>query len=234
MNVGRSGAVPTRNRWIGRVSGAHVVVVLAGLLGGVLTLAALRADAREVRVLTAAHDLQVGASIDAADVRAVVVRGDVAALPTLLHDGQQSQLVGDIVVAPVRRGDPLRRSDVTAPAASGGARAVSFAVDAADAVAGDVGAGDRVDVLAVARDGHAAGYVLVGAPVLATSAPRRSGPLRTDDNRLVLTVAVSGDDALGLAAALANARVIVVKATGATRLGRVPRYLPSGGSGSGG
>ena len=41
MNVGRSGTVPTRNRLARRVSGAHVVVVLAGLLGGVLTLAAL-------------------------------------------------------------------------------------------------------------------------------------------------------------------------------------------------
>src|SRR5690348_14499905 len=46
--VGRSGAVPARIRWFGRVSGAHVVVVLAGLLGGVLTLAALRAGDREV------------------------------------------------------------------------------------------------------------------------------------------------------------------------------------------
>jgi Flp pilus assembly protein CpaB len=230
MNVGRSGVVPTRNRRLRRVSGAHVVVVLAGLLGGVLTLAALRADAREVRVLVASRDLEVGARIDASDVRTVVVRGDVGTLSTLLRDGQQARVVGDVVIAPLRRGDPLRRSDIAPPAADGGARAVSFAVDAADAAAGDIGAGDRIDVLAVARDGRAAGYVLVSAPVLATSAPHSTGPLRTDDNRLVITVAVAGDDALGLASALANARVIVVKATGATPLRSVPRYLPSGGS----
>ena len=83
MTVGKSGAVPTRIRWFGRVSAAHVVVALAGLLGGVLTLAALRADAREVRVLVATHDLRVGARLEPGDVRSVAVRGDIGNLAAL-------------------------------------------------------------------------------------------------------------------------------------------------------
>jgi hypothetical protein len=101
---------------------------------------------------------------------------------------------------------------------------VSFAVDDADAVAGDLAPGDRIDVVAVARDGRTAGYVLVGAPVLAATAPQAGGPLRTNDSRTVITVAVAGTDALRLAAAVADARVIVVKATGANPLPSVPRY----------
>src|SRR5262249_237833 len=103
MNVGRSGAVPPPNPSVRPVSGAHVVVVLAGLVGGVFTLAALRADAREVRVLVAARDLEVGARIGAADVRAVVVRGDVAALPSMLRSADESRAIGNVLVAPLRR-----------------------------------------------------------------------------------------------------------------------------------
>src|SRR4051794_34659252 len=118
--VGRPGVVPARIRWFGRVSGAHVIVVLAGLLGGVLTLAALRADARQVRVLVAARDLRVGARIGPADVRTVVVRGDVSVLASLLRATSNERLAGEVVVAPVRRGDALRASDVAVPSASGG------------------------------------------------------------------------------------------------------------------
>jgi Flp pilus assembly protein CpaB len=214
------------------MSGAHVMVVLAGLLGGVLTLAALRADAHEVRVLVAARDLRVGATLRAGDVRAVAVRGDIGTLPSVLHVSDEDRVDGDIVVAPLRRGDPLRHSDLAAPATGDGARAVSFAVDDADAVAGDLAPGDRVDVVAVSRDGSDAGYVLVGAPILAASAPQSSGPLHTNDSRRVVTVSVAGDDALRLASAVADARVIVIKATGAAPLGAVPRYeLPGATSG---
>src|SRR3954467_6032210 len=129
MSVGRSGVVPARNQRFRRVSGAHVVVVLAGLLGGVLTLAAVRADAHEVRVLVATRDLQVGARLRAGDVREVAIRGDASVLPSVLRGGESAAIGGDVPVAPVRRGDPLRRSDLALPATSAGARSVSFAVD---------------------------------------------------------------------------------------------------------
>ncbi len=233
MTVGRSGAVPARIRWFGRVSGAHVVVALAGLLGGVLTLAALRADSREVRVLVAAHDLRVGAPFSPADVRTAVLHGDGTGLASLLRAGSGAQLAGAIVNAPVRRGDPLRASDLARAAAPRRARAVSFSVDAADAVAGAIGAGDRIDVVGVAHDGTQAGYVLVDAPVLAAGTESSaSGPLHTNDGRIVITVSVSADDALRLAGALANARVVVVNATGTTPLVHAARYPLPGSAGS--
>jgi Flp pilus assembly protein CpaB len=211
------------------------VVAFAGLLGGVLTLAALRADAHQVRVLVAAHDLQVGATLTRADVRSVAVRGDLSALSASLLDRAHGGGVGEIVTAPVRRGDPLRRSDLAEPAVAGGARAMSFAVDAADAVDGNLNAGDHIDVVAIAHDGHEAGYVLVDAPVLAASSPHSSGPLHTNDDRVLLTVSVAGDDALRLAGALNGARVLVVKSTGARSLDAVARYpLVGSGGASGG
>ena len=90
--------------------------------------------------------------------------------------------------------------------------------------------GDRVDVVAVAHDGKDAGYVLVDAPVLATSTPRASGPLHTSNGGIEITVSVSADDALRLVGALANARVAVVDATGASPAGAVPRYPLPGAS----
>src|SRR4051794_34010075 len=104
MNVGQASARDARSRWYGRFSGAHVVVALAGLLGGVLTLAALRADAREVRVIVAAHDLHVGALLADGDITTVAVRGDIGALPSLLRSAERLRAVGRVVTAPVRRG----------------------------------------------------------------------------------------------------------------------------------
>jgi Flp pilus assembly protein CpaB len=232
--VGRSGAVPARIRWFGRVSGAHVVVLLAGLLGGVLTLAALRADAHEVRVLVAAHDLRVGARLEPGDVRSVAVRGNIDNLPALVRDTGAASLVGRMVTAPVRRGDPVRASDFVAATPSG-ERVMSFTVDESDAVAGDLQAGDRIDVVAVSHDAKDAGYVLVDAPVLAAAhAGGASGPLHTNDAGIVITVSVSAEDALRLAGAQANARVIVIDATGTAPLTGAPRYpIPGSTTGTG-
>ncbi len=228
--VGRSGAVPMGTRWYGRISGAHLVVALAGLLGGVLTLAALRADARDVRVLSAARDVEVGATLSGRDLTTITIRGDASGLASVLLGDDRNVAIGKIVASPLRRGDVLRRSDLLVPAVGGGARArsISFSVDAADAVGRDLAAGDRIDVLAASHDGKRAGYVLVDAAVLSASAPRSSGPLRTNDDSVLLTVSVSGDDALRLVGALSDARVVVVKATGARPLAQAPRYaLPA-------
>jgi Flp pilus assembly protein CpaB len=220
-------------RWFGRISGAHLMVVLAGLLGGVLTLAALRADAHEVRVVVAAHDLRVGARLEPDDIRTVGVRGDIANLGALVRDEHAATLVGLVVTAPLRRGDPVRQSDFVA-AAPGSDRVMSFTVDESDAVAGDVQTGDRIDVVAVAREAKDAGYVLVDARVLAVAhAGGTTGPLHTNDGGIVITVSVSAEDALRLAGAQANARVMVIDATGTAPLVGAPRYpLPGSTAGT--
>ncbi|HEY3834198.1 MAG TPA: RcpC/CpaB family pilus assembly protein [Acidimicrobiia bacterium] len=201
-----------------------MVVVLAGLLGGVLTLASLRADAHEVRVVVAAHDLRVGARLEPGDVRSVAVRGDIDNLGALVRDSHAAGLVGHVVTAPVRRGDPLRGSDFVV-ATPNNARVMSFTVDESDAVAGDLQAGDRIDVVAISHDTKDAGYVLVDAPVLAAAhAGGASGPLHTNDSGIVITVSVSAEDALRLAGAQADARVIVIDATGTAPLTGAPRY----------
>ena len=212
MTVGQSGAVPTRIRWFGRVSGAHVVVVLAGLLGGVLTLAALRADAHEVRVLVAAHDLRVGARLEPGDVRPVAVHGDIANLPSLVRDARAAAR-SSATWSPRQCGAAIRcGSPTSSPATPSNGRVVSFAVDEPTrlmATCRPVITSTWSRSRTTASD---AGYVLVGAPVLAAAhAVARAVRCTRTTARVVITVSVSADDALRLAGAQANARVVVVE-----------------------
>ncbi len=208
-----------------RFSRAHLVVALAGVVGALLTLSAVRAEQHSVTVLGARHDLVAGARITAADLDTVAVHAGAGVLATIVTAHDQRLAVGRVVVHDLRAGDLIRGSDLRDAAGTEGRRSMSFAVDAAAALDGHLSAGDRIDVVAVAHDGTNAGYVLVDAPVLAVSDAVGTGPLRDPHARVTLTVALDDADALRLAAAQAAADVSVVRSTGARRLGAVPRYL---------
>jgi len=104
---------------------------------------------------------------------------------------------------------------------------VSFPVDSALAVGGQLSAGDRIDVLASANDGSGSGYVLVGVDVVSVHATG-TGPLRGSDGRLSLTVAVDAAGAQRLAAALHVADLLVVRSTGAAPVTSVPWFASGG------
>ena len=208
-------------------------MVLAGLLGGVLTLGLLRSadDARPV--LVAARDLVPGTLLDDGALRVAHVDANDDIAATLFDAGAVEQLRGQVVTAPVARGALVTRDDVR-PAGDGAAtRAMSFPIPRANAVGGEIGAGDRIDVVGVDPDRGDAGYVLTDASVLAVDADG-GGPLGGDDT-VTVTVALDADAALRLARALDAGSVSIVRATGAPPLGDAPAvaHVRTGGAGDG-
>jgi Flp pilus assembly protein CpaB len=187
--------------------------VAAALLAAVAVVSGLRAvspDAPPTRtVWAAARDLSGGRPLVAADLRrlalpaAAVPRGAVAA---------GERLVGRLVAAPMRRGEPFTDVRLLEPgllAALDRPDLVAVPVSVADgaAAAALVQAGDTVDVLAVGdpATGRAGGPETVAAGVRVLSVPAESA--LGGDGGGVVVLAVSRTQAAALAEAAAGARL---------------------------
>jgi Flp pilus assembly protein CpaB len=203
-------------------------MLAAGLLGAVGMLAALRAADARVEVLVAAHDLRTGDRVEADDLRTGRLAADDALLRSFTPASQRDALIGLVVVSPVAAGAPVLDDALRSGAAPDEGRAMSFSVSADRAVSGAIDLGDRIDVLAVDRDGTVR-YALVDTLVLDRSAASDRAPIRgSGPDELTLTVAVDATGAGRLAAALADGEITVVRATGAARLDAVEWYRATG------
>jgi Flp pilus assembly protein CpaB len=121
-----------------------------------------------------------------------------------------------VVTARVEAGALVARDDVRAAHRGANSRAMSIALPRANAVAGSLRAGDRVDVVAVGRDGANAAFVMTDAAILGVD-NGDSGPLGTPD-AVTITLAVTPASALALAQALDAGTVTLVRATDAAPL----------------
>lgn len=192
-------------RELSRAVSWHRRLVAAGLAAAAvaLGLTALEPDPPpSSTVQTAARDLPAGTRLDAGDLRPVDFPDDAVPAGSA---ASATGLVGRVLAAPVRRGEPLtdRRVLGRALLAAYGERLVAAPVRVADpGVLEFVRVGSRVDVLAAENTGDgaygAAARALVrDAPVVAL--PRRSDP--------------SGDSSLGgLSAAVPEGGGLVVLA----------------------
>lgn len=197
-----------------RLVAARRRLVVAGLVGlaVVCGLSALRpAPVATRRVWVAARDLSGGRPLTAADLLAKSLpRTDVPA-GAFLASGR---LVGRLLAAPVRRGEPLtdvRLLSASLLAARGEPGDVAVPVHVADVASALalVHTGDRVDVIAatdaVSGVASQASTVARGLTVLAPPSTRDAG----GDGGGVLIVAASSQTAAALAGAATDARLSV-------------------------
>jgi Flp pilus assembly protein CpaB len=193
-----------------RVGGAHLLVLLAGVLALVLTLSALRREQSGRLVAVAAHDLEAGVRLRDADVRyeSVGAGADVAAHLV----AADSPWRGRVLVRPVRAGELLMVDGLRRRAGPDGRRAMSIPVERARAVNGRLAAGDRVDVVR-ARDGVAT-VVAAGLEVLDVD-DDRDGALGSARGQVAVTLAVDVAESQRLAAVLADGDFVLTRVTGA-------------------
>jgi Flp pilus assembly protein CpaB len=203
-------------------------MVVAGLLGLLLSLSVLRRADDTVPIVVVTRDIAPGTRLRADMLATTRIHADGRLLANLVSADDRA--LGSIVLSALRSGDVLERSGLGSRSTRRAARAVSFPVDSALAVGGDVSTGDRIDVLASAHDGSVSGYVLVGADVVAVH-EIGSGPLRGTDGRLSITVAVDAAGAQRLAGALHTADLLVVRSTGAAPVASVNWFGAGGASG---
>jgi Flp pilus assembly protein CpaB len=199
-----------------RVSNGHVVMVLAGALGVLLTLGILRGADQRTDVLVAARDLAPGTVLDDTSVRIARVRADGAVLATLFPADTAADAQGRVVTGMVRAGELLARSSVRAPEEHAATRVMSVAIPRPRAVAGRLGPGDVVDVVAVERDADRADYVATGVEVVGVDAGDDGALAPSDD--LTVSLVVTPESAPLIAAAVDGGAVMLVRATGAAPL----------------
>ncbi|MEX2619142.1 MAG: Flp pilus assembly protein CpaB [Egibacteraceae bacterium] len=194
-------------------------MVVAALLAALLNFSALRARDDTVRIAVAAHEVPAGAPIAVGAVRFMDARLDEDVVATLLSPERAREVAGWIATHPIAPGEPIRASDLRAPAAPEAQRAMSLPIDPAHAVAGALRSGDRIDVIAV-RDG-AADYLVTDAAVLAVSGGGERGGLG-GAQRYSVTLAVDEETALRLATALRTGELDVVRSTGSSAVQPAP------------
>jgi Flp pilus assembly protein CpaB len=189
-------------------------MLLAGALGVLLTLSALRTAAHTDAVLVAAHDLVPGATLQPGDLGVAQIHADREALAEMFGAAALESLRGDVVTAKVPAGALLTRGSVRSAEANAAARVMSFALPRARAVDGHLTGGDRIDIVAVDHDAARATYVMKDAEVLAVDTSG-GGPLSGASDDVTISLAVDAEDAPRLAAALDANVVTLVRATGA-------------------
>jgi len=218
----------TRRELTSRVSTGHVVMVLAGALGVLLTLTVLHSADDTRPVLVAAHDLAPGTVITDASVHVAHVHADASVLATLFAADQLPALRGRVVTATVHNDELVARGSVSALDAHASTREMSFPIARARAVGGKLAAGDRVDVVAVDHDSGRAGYVVTDAEVVAVEG-RSGGALSGASDDVTITLVVDPTTAPQLASAVDAGTVMLVRSTGApVATGQTP-FVPRSG-----
>jgi Flp pilus assembly protein CpaB len=206
--------LPARRRRLrNRLSGGHLMMIVAGLVGMLLTLALLRSADDRVEVAVAAHDLRAGDVVGAGDVRYERVRMDDDLLGTVLRPDDVARLDGAVAVEGVGAGEMITRTDVRPRAAPSGLRAVSIPIDRARAVDGALVRGDRVDVLLAAESEVA--VVVADAEVLDVSDPAGGTALGSVEEQFTVTLAVDPRGSQMLTAAITDGDVLIARSTGA-------------------
>lgn len=196
-----------------RLSLGHVITLLAGLLAMLLVFSVLRSRADTYRVAVADQEIRSGAVVTADAFRFVDLAVPEDLRAKLIGPGADAErLEGWIATRTIAPDELVTRGDFRPPAASSQRRAMSVPVDASHAVAGTIAAGDRVDIIQVGGDGRAF-YAATGLEVLAVQ--RGPGGRLSSGEDLTITVAVSAQEALRVAAALRSDRFEVIRSTGA-------------------
>ena len=214
-----------RRRLVSRLSAGHVVMIVAGLLGLVVTVVAIRAADDSQKVAVAATDIESGRPLTEADVRWVDVRLTDELAARVVRPDDVDTLEGAVAATAIPAGELLSEADLRPIAAEGGLRAMSIPVEPSRAVNGELEAGDRVDVL-VARGGEVA-VVVADAEVLDVK-DSGSGGLGAVDADFAITLAVDVRESQLLAAAIADGEFVVTRSTGAESAAQAPPLVVTG------
>jgi hypothetical protein len=195
----------------GRTALGACLVLLAVLAGALF----LDRSQRLSPVYAAAHDLPAGAPLKEGDLVAIRVRLPAAALRHYLQPGPGREISGRVLTAPVRRETLVPAGIVLASSQDAELVELPVQVDPGDMAQG-LRPGDSVQVLAAYTEGARRGRAVVLLPSaevvqvlrdhagLAGTGQERGVQLRMPSDRAPLVVA-----------AIATARIFVVKAPGA-------------------
>ena len=194
-----------------RFGTAHLIAVAAGLVTAVLLLSWTRGQEDLVAVVLAADNIRAGTLIESGDVRVEEINSDPTVANAIYPAASLDGLAGQVATRSITASEPILRSDVRPVAAEAGRRAMSVPMAPANAVGGDLVAGDEVDVLVVTASGTR--FVAESVPVLAVPDDQRSG-LVTAASAWWVVLAVEESQALEIADGVENGTLYLLRSTG--------------------
>lgn len=205
---------------LARISGAHLAMVAAALVGGGLTYRLLATADQRTDIAVLRHSVAAGQRISTSDLRWESVRFDDSTSRLVVTRSQTAMLNRRVARHALSADALLAPSDII-PTATGrdGLAAMSVSIDRGHAVGGDLQSGDHVDVLAEAS---ATGRVADNLEVTRVDSGE-GGPLGRSGDKIIVTLALSREDAVNLAAATRAGDIDLIKTTG---LGRAPTLTP--------
>jgi Flp pilus assembly protein CpaB len=213
-------ATSLRRSLMSRLSTGHLVMIVAGLVGMLLTIAVLRGADERQPVAVAARDLAPGTALTESAVRYERVRMDDALLDTVLQPGDVKRLGDSVAAYPIAAGELIHRRAIRPAAAPAGKRAMSISIDPARAVSGALEAGDRVDVILAGN--HEVSIIVADAEVLDISRPDRGGAFGGVDRKFTVTLAVDARESQLVAAGIAGGDIVITRTTGSRPAGSTP------------
>jgi Flp pilus assembly protein CpaB len=155
---------------LSRVSTAHFLMVLFGLLGFGLTLFLLQQNEATVAIAVATDDMAAGTSLDAGTFGVVDVPADGPLASTAIRP---TGITDDLSVsAPIEAGAPILESLVVDESPLDQLNSLSIPIDEERALGGEFAAGDRVHLIGVVDVGSGADataistFVAANVPVL--------------------------------------------------------------------
>ncbi len=204
--VGRGRSLPS-----GRAAIGALLIVLSGLG---LTVAAQKATAEPTtRYAIATRDIDPGQLLTSTDIRMVTMR---LAPPVARRSfATDVPLIGAVTVSPLSAGELVQSSAVQRGGPS--LREMSFPVEAARALNGNIDPGDRIDIVAThdSVDGKRTDTVLSNMQVVSVLGVGSEG---TSSSTIVIKVAIAEPaQQVTLAQAVNTAQLFVVRANDAQR-----------------
>ncbi|MGL5809208.1 MAG: SAF domain-containing protein [Nocardioides sp.] len=172
---------------------------LAALLVGAAVAAGVRSVSppppETVPMLVAATDLAGGTTLGTGSVRSVQVPPDVRPAAAEVVATGAGGVIGRVLAAPVRRGEPITDVRLISPALTDGSphqAAVPVRIPDPEVV-GLLRVGDRVDILATDPEGSGTRVVASSATVLAIPQPSSQGDGTAPPGALVVLGATAGE-----------------------------------------
>ncbi len=209
----RRSGLPTGRAVVG---GFLVALAAVGIFGAYASVT----DGPHTSYVVARADIPVGTRLNAGHLTTVAM--DLApSVARLAAFDRVSTLVGTTTIGPIRKGELVQAGDVVKKRSGADELEVSFAIDSSRAVAGNLRAGERVDVLATFGAGAESYTVTVVRQARVIAAERDGGGLGDGRNEIISLALVSSDEALALSHAVNAGEVTLVRSTGASVSGPV-------------
>lgn len=180
-------------------------------------------------VLVAARDLQAGAVLRPADLRATELAGDSETMGALVAEAELATVLGRELAVGVPAGAPVARASVT-PTGSGSA-AFTLVVPALRALGGELRPGDRVTVLATFGGGTGSRARAIARGLRVLTVGEAPEGLDAASATIPVTVALSNPAlAAGLALANSEGKIDLLREGSKGRTAPIPAASEQGGS----